>query len=145
MKVDYIGLDNVERLKVELIYRNKTIQALILTNQGKFFSNGLDLKFLGENNSSKVTSELVSTFNTFLARLLTFPVTTVAAMNGHSFGTTGFHSPLKTVGAGLFAALACDFRVFNSERGWCCFPLAEISLLPGAGFTSLARCQTLPD
>lgn len=41
-------------------------------------------------------------------RLLTFPLVTVAAINGHAFA------------GGFILALACDFRVMTSGRGLMC-------------------------
>jgi len=42
------------------------------------------------------------------ARLLTFGVPVVAALNGHAFG------------AGAMLALACDERTMRADRGWLC-------------------------
>ena len=64
--------------------RNANVQAMITTSSGKFFSNGLDLDWL--TSADRTTS---MTFNTIhfaglLLRLLTFPVPTIAAINGMS-------------------------------------------------------------
>jgi len=65
-------------------------------SQEKFFSNGFDLpSVLGNPNFFSCTC------NPFLARLLTFPIPTVAAINGHCFA------------AGMMLALACDYRVMT--------------------------------
>lgn len=73
-------------------------------NQDKFFSNGLDFV--------NVTQEFFhKTFNPFLERILTFPIPTVAAINGHCFA-----------GAFIFA-LTCDYRVMtdgSKRNAWMC-------------------------
>ena len=51
-----------------------------------------------------------------LARLLVFPLPTVAAMNGHAFGI------------GALLALAHDQRVQNRDRGWFCLPEIDLRM-----------------
>ena len=57
-------------------------KALVVTGTGKFFSNGLDLKFLQSSNDDEKAKMIVS-FWEFLARLLVLDCRTVAAINGH--------------------------------------------------------------
>eukprot|EP01126_Amoeba_proteus_P003539 TRINITY_DN11184_c0_g1_i1.p1 TRINITY_DN11184_c0_g1~~TRINITY_DN11184_c0_g1_i1.p1 ORF type:complete len:159 (+),score=19.24 TRINITY_DN11184_c0_g1_i1:751-1227(+) len=66
-------------------------------------------------NSSSVRSFMDSVWN-LLARILVFPLPTVAVINGHAFG------------AGLFLALACDFRVMNKAKGFLCTPEVNLGL-----------------
>ena len=76
-------------LKKDLMYfafffRNKDAQFLITTGDGKFYSNGIDLEFLG----TCTAEEKLKTINAFpsaILRLLTFPVPTIAALNGTFF------------------------------------------------------------
>eukprot|EP00820_Chromera_velia_P014263 Cvel_24535.t1-p1 / transcript=Cvel_24535.t1 / gene=Cvel_24535 / organism=Chromera_velia_CCMP2878 / gene_product=Probable enoyl-CoA hydratase, putative / transcript_product=Probable enoyl-CoA hydratase, putative / location=Cvel_scaffold2663:21894-24274(+) / protein_length=130 / sequence_SO=supercontig / SO=protein_coding / is_pseudo=false len=77
--------------------------ALILCNDGKFFSNGLSFEALIDD-----PEKLLNSFHTLLGRLLGFPIPTVAAINGHAFA------------GGAMMALACDFRVMNKEKGFIC-------------------------
>lgn len=65
------------------ICSNKNAKVLVTTGEGKFFSNGLDLDWL------KPTLEFTDYAPTFrkkwngtIIRLLTFPLPTVAALNG---------------------------------------------------------------
>ena len=51
-----------------------------------------------------------------LARFLTAPVPTVAALNGHAFGW------------GAMFALAHDQRVQRADRGWLCLPEVDLGL-----------------
>ena len=65
--------------------------ALVITSQGKFFSNGHDLRWLAahsEPSKSEAFAEAVLFLNAyynFLARCMMLTVPTVAAINGHAF------------------------------------------------------------
>jgi len=99
-------LDNVEKSIGQ--------KALIITATGKFFSNGLDLAWIG-GNAPKV-NDFFKDFWKLLARLTVFPIPTLALVNGHSYG------------AGLFLALACDWRVMRADKGFICAPEVLIGL-----------------
>ena len=91
--------------------------ALVLTGEGRFFSNGLDLAWMsgeGRERAGEVLSGMLGIF----ARILGSPIPSVAALNGHAFA------------GGAMLALACDFRVMRTDRGFFCIP--EIDLLPKA-------------
>ncbi|KAG8886833.1 hypothetical protein FRB98_000915, partial [Tulasnella sp. 332] len=78
--------------------------ALIITglrSQSKFFCNGFILEEL-----VNVPGLLPDIFNPLAIRLLTFPIPTIAAMNGHAFA------------GGYLMALACDYRVMTSGKAW---------------------------
>lgn len=73
--------------------------ALIITgrrDQDKFFSNGLDFE-----RAIKDPNFFPVTFDPMLMRLLTFPIPTIAAINGHCFA------------GGLMLSLVCDYRVMT--------------------------------
>ncbi len=76
----------------------------------KFFSNGLDLEWVtsrGEHQGGDrkaFGAEVMALF----ARLITFPLPTVCAVNGHCFG------------AGLMIALCHDVRLMRQDRGFLC-------------------------
>jgi Delta3-Delta2-enoyl-CoA isomerase len=93
---------------------------VVLTGQGKFFSNGLDLEFLGGAGEAGVNANL-DEVDRLLGRVLGHPAPVVAAVNGHAFG------------AGIMLALAADFRVARADRGFWCFPEVDI----GVGFRPL--------
>lgn len=94
---------------------------LVITGDGKFFSNGLDLGWV-MGQSPAVALDFFLDFNAFLHRLLVFPMPVVAAVNGHAFA------------GGLFFALCADWRVMRADRGWLSFPeiTLGIDLPPGS-------------
>jgi len=118
---------------------------------GKFFSNGLDLDWRrGEGDGAGGDkSVFAKEFMALMARLITFPVPTVAAVNGHGFG------------AGFMLALCHDVRVMRADRGFLCankiqlgmaIPDEELALfrhkMSGSAFfetVQLARRWTGPD
>ena len=79
-------------------------QALATTGVGKFYSYGLDLDWLGANTDRG--EWYVGTVQKLFARILTFPLPTLAAVNGHAFG------------AGAMLAIAHDYRIMRSDRGY---------------------------
>ncbi|KAG1821841.1 ClpP/crotonase-like domain-containing protein [Suillus subaureus] len=75
-------------------------------DQDKFFSNGFDYETVKGN-----LSFLNETVNPLFARLLTYPIPTIAAINGHAFA------------AGMMLSLVCDYRVMTDgsrRRAWMC-------------------------
>ncbi|XP_013387858.1 enoyl-CoA delta isomerase 3-like [Lingula anatina] len=97
-----------------MMNKNKSnIQALITTGKDKFYSNGLDLEWLG-GSGAKDREAFMSAFNALCVRILTFPMPTIAALNGHAFA------------GGAMLALCHDYRVMRTGRGWIC--LNEIDL-----------------
>ncbi|EUA07328.1 enoyl-CoA hydratase/isomerase family protein [Mycobacterium xenopi 4042] len=83
-------------------------QGLVTTAAGKFYTNGLDLDWLMAHGDQ--TQWYVHRVQGLLARVLTLPTPTAAALPGHAFG------------AGAMLALAHDFRVMRADRGFFCFP-----------------------
>lgn len=104
--------------------------ALITMGTGKFYSNGLDLEWLGENADQLDT--YVGRVESLFARVLTLPVPTVAAVNGHAFG------------AGAMFAMAHDWRVMRDDRGYFCFPEVDITIPFTPGMTALITSKLTP-
>ncbi|MGA8547284.1 MAG: enoyl-CoA hydratase-related protein [Mycobacterium sp.] len=105
-------------------------QGLVTTGGGKFYSNGLDLDWLGANGDR--TQWYVGRVQGMLARFLTLPVPTAAALVGHAFG------------AGAMLALAHDFRVMRADRGFFCFPEADIRIPFTPGMAALIQAKLTP-
>jgi enoyl-CoA hydratase/carnithine racemase len=105
-------------------------QGLVTTGGGKFYSNGLDLDWLAANGDQ--TQWYVGRVQSMLARILTLPVPTAAAVVGHAFG------------AGAMLALAHDFRVMRADRGYFCFPEADIRIPFTPGMAALIQAKLTP-
>ncbi|GAA3794136.1 enoyl-CoA hydratase/isomerase family protein [Sphaerisporangium flaviroseum] len=104
--------------------------ALVTTGRGKFFSNGIDLDWLSGHGAQLVP--YVADVQGLLARVLTLPVPTIAAVNGHAFG------------AGAMLALAHDFRIMRSDRGYFCFPEVDIHIPFAPGMAALIQAKLTP-
>ncbi|PON13269.1 enoyl-CoA hydratase, partial [Candidatus Entotheonella serta] len=117
----------------------------------KFFSNGLDLEWRKSEGDHRGGDRRVfgEEFMALMGRLITFPMPTVCAINGHAFG------------AGFMAALCHDVRLMRCDRGFICanemqlgmlIPLPELALfrhkMPMNAFfetVQLARRWTGPE
>ncbi|MGI6873973.1 enoyl-CoA hydratase-related protein [Amycolatopsis sp. 3B14] len=104
--------------------------ALVTIGTGKFYSNGLDLDWLSAHGDQAQT--YVADVQDLLARVLTLPVPTIAAVNGHAFG------------AGAMLAMAHDFRIMRADRGFFCFPEADINIPFTPGMAALIQAKLTP-
>jgi enoyl-CoA hydratase/carnithine racemase len=105
-------------------------QGLVTTAGGKFYTNGLDLDWLMAHGDQ--TQWYVNRVQRLLARVLTLPVPTAAALPGHAFG------------AGAMLALAHDFRVMRADRGFFCFPEVDIRIPFTRGMAALIQARLTP-
>jgi enoyl-CoA hydratase/carnithine racemase len=91
------------------------LRGLVTIGAGKAYSQGYDLDafatFVGDGLQRFIDRTIV-----VLARMMTAPVPTVAALNGHTFGY------------GAMLALAHDQRVQRADRGWFCLPEVDLGL-----------------
>jgi Delta3-Delta2-enoyl-CoA isomerase len=111
-----INHDSLSRLN-ELLDEFEAIEgplALVLTGDGKFFSNGLDLGRF-EPFSDEYFATLSNVRRT-IGRLLVLPAYSVAAINGHAFA------------GGAMLSLAFDYRVMREDRGYWCMNEVGIGL-----------------
>lgn len=99
--------------------------------EDKFYSNGLDLAWL-MGDGQKDRQEFICGVLKFLGRVMGFPMPTVAAINGHAFA------------AGAMLALAHDFRVMRSDRGFFCLPEVDINIPLAPGMTALIKSRLSP-
>jgi enoyl-CoA hydratase/carnithine racemase len=102
-------------------------KALVTTGTGKFYSNGLDLDWLGRNADQ--WGPYVARVHALFARLLTLPMPTVAAINGHAFA------------AGGMLTLAHDHRVMRADRGYFCLPEVDLGLPFSPGMSALIQAR----
>lgn len=112
---------------------SSTGAAALVTTGGdpKFYSNGLDLTWLGGDGQAEAGT-FIGDLLRFFGRLVALPVPTVAAMNGHAFA------------AGGMLALAHDFRVMRADRGFFCLPEVDIRLPLASGMTALIKNRLAP-
>lgn len=94
--------------------------ALVTTAVGKFYSTGLDTAWIAQNLEQ--LNSYMDRVHELFARVLTFPMATVAAMPGHTFG------------GGAILATAHDHQVMRGDRGFFCLPgiTVGISYTPGS-------------
>lgn len=101
--------------------------ALVTTSKGKFYTNGLDTDWLFAN-LDKATWYL-DRVHTLYTRLLTFPMATIAAVQGHAFG------------AGAMFATSHDFRVQRVDRGFYCLPEVNLNMPFTVGMSALINSR----
>lgn len=88
--------------------------ALVTVGEGKFFSNGLDLEWMGTEGATDAS--FLDDVHRLLLRTLVLDVFTVAAINGHAFA-----------GGAMFAT-AHDRRIMREDRGYWCLPEVDLGL-----------------
>lgn len=102
--------------------------ALVTTGKGKFYSNGLDLDWLTGRSPAEIES-FVRDVESWFARILAFPMVTVAALNGHCFA------------GGAMLSLAHDFRIMRNDRGYWCLPEIDLGIPFRPGMTALIKSR----
>jgi len=105
-------------------------QGLVTTARGKFYTNGLDLDWLTAHPEQM--QSYVARVRALLARVLTLPMPTAAAVTGHAFG------------AGAMLAMAHDVRVMRADRGFFCFPEVDIRIPFTDGMAALIQAKLTP-
>jgi len=105
--------------------------AAVITGEDRFFSLGLDLDWMGDADPAVAMASVERTM-ALLARILTAPFGTVAAVNGHAFG------------GGAMLALACDARVMREDRGYVCFPEVDVDLVFLPGMSAMIAGRLTP-
>lgn len=104
-----------------------SVAAIVITAEGKYFSNGFDLKFLQQYPD--LMDDLQRSTELTLARLLRFPKITVCAINGHACA------------AGAMLMLCVDKCVMNAERGFCFVPGVDLGLTYSPGMSELMSAR----
>ncbi|KAI0032518.1 ClpP/crotonase [Vararia minispora EC-137] len=98
-----------------------------MRGQDKFFSNGFDYPSVVAD-----PTWFTDLFDPFLMRLLTFPMPTIAAINGHCFA------------AGFMLSLACDYRIMtdgSKRNAWMCMNEIDFGANWPSSFICLARAK----
>lgn len=102
-------------------------RALVTAATGKFYSNGLDLDWLSANGDQ--WEPYLGRVHGVFARLLSLPLPTVAAINGHAFA------------GGAMLALSHDFAVMRDDRGYFCLPEVDLGMNFTTGMSALIRSR----
>ncbi len=121
-------LDDIDAAIDEVIA--ESARGLVTTAGGKFYTNGLDLEWLGAHADQG--RWYIGRVHQLLARVLTLPIPTAAAVVGHAFG------------AGAMLALAHDFRVMRADRGYFCLPEVDIRIPFNPGMVALIQAKLTP-
>jgi Delta3-Delta2-enoyl-CoA isomerase len=85
----------------EIPKHTKQKYSLVITGSGRFFSNGLDLKYLISKSDPNLF--LIKYYEPLIYKFLTLGIPTIALVNGHAFA------------GGMCLALAQDYRLASSE------------------------------
>eukprot|EP01096_Ripella_sp_DP13-Kostka_P014050 TRINITY_DN622_c0_g1_i1.p1 TRINITY_DN622_c0_g1~~TRINITY_DN622_c0_g1_i1.p1 ORF type:complete len:263 (-),score=99.33 TRINITY_DN622_c0_g1_i1:98-865(-) len=101
--------------------------ALVFVGEGKFFSNGLDLNYV-MSGEGKI-EDIVWIFQKVCARLYSFPIPTVAAVNGHMYA------------GGMMFALSCDYRFMREDRGFACMPEIDLKMVLTPGMNAIVQSK----
>jgi len=104
---------------------------LVLTGTGKFFCSGLDVETV-MSLEGEARAKFGKSMMQIYGRLVTLPVPTVAAINGHAFA------------AGAFLALTCDYRIMREDRGWFCVSEVDVGVPIGHPMMTLLKAKTSP-
>ncbi|MBV9368911.1 MAG: enoyl-CoA hydratase/isomerase family protein [Frankiales bacterium] len=102
-------------------------RALVTIGSGKFWSNGLDLDWMGANSdeSPRFLAQVHALFGAFLESA----VPTVAAVQGHAFA------------AGAMLAVAHDRVLMRADRGYWCVPEVDLGLPFTPGMNALLQAR----
>jgi enoyl-CoA hydratase/carnithine racemase len=104
-------------------------RALVVTAEGKIWSNGLDLDWMGQNQDR--IGPFLDGVHDMYARMLGLGVPNAAAVQGHTFA------------GGAMLTIAHDFKVMREDRGYFCLPEVEINIPFTPGMTALVQARNL--
>jgi Delta3-Delta2-enoyl-CoA isomerase len=113
--------------RIEVMQQPKPTGVVVTTSAiPKFYSNGLDL-----NLAIKTQGFTENSLYPLFRRFLTFPLPTIALVNGHAFA------------AGFMMAMHHDYRVFSGNRGFMCINELEFGapLLPPMSGVFRVKCR----
>lgn len=101
---------------LDAVEKNDECCCVVVGNAGKFWSNGMDLKFLDSATDEENAAHEKRT-NELMVRVMTFGIPTVAAISGHFCA------------AGGMMGLCFDYRIMSSDRGFFFIPGIDIGLV----------------
>ena len=113
--------------KLDEVEAHEGPAALVTTATGKFYTNGLDTTWIFGNLDG--LPGYLDKVHTIYSRLLTFPMATVAAVQGHAFG------------AGAMLASSHDFQIMRADRGFYCLPEVGLNMPFTVGMSALLNSR----
>jgi len=114
----------------EIEHHTEAKVLVVKSSDEKIWCNGIDLDWLGPavaEEGPELGNKFMAELYSFMKRVLTYPMLTVAAITGHAFA------------GGAFLSFAHDFRFMRSDRGWLCMPEVDINMPLGPVFMALSR------
>jgi len=110
-------LDKVEK-------ETEALTLVVKSGHSHIWTNGFDIDWIRgsmEKGEKAAVKEFLLMDLALRRRLLTYPLITIAALNGHCFG------------GGAVLSCCFDFRFMRSDRGFFCIPVIDmrIPILPG--------------
>ena len=110
---------------------DESVAALVTTGTDKFYSNGLDLDWMGTlaPDERAHSGQMITDTIRLLGRLASFPMFTVAAINGHAFA------------GGAMLTLAHDARVMRTDRGFWCLPEVDLNMPLAPGMAAIIQAR----
>jgi len=111
------------------IIETRHAPGVVITTSGidKFYSNGLDLE-----HASWTPGFFPDSLYALWHRLLTYPMPTIALLNGHAFA------------GALMLAMMHDYRMMNPHRGYVCLNEVELGVPLRPPMTSIFRQKVSP-
>ncbi len=133
-RFNYVFFDTFHVLLDEIEEKKQISSLIIRSSDKKIWSNGIDLDWINpivEKEGPEAWPKFSKEMAKFLHRIVTFPMTTFAAITGHAFA-----------GGGILAC-ACDYRYMRNDRGWLCFPEVDIKI-PFKPFSNSILSKAIP-
>lgn len=125
-----IGIDAVSGLHgaFDTLEGDPSVSSVVLVGEGRYWSTGLDLDEMAARTDTEQRSFMQSV-DLLLGRILTSPLITVAALNGHTYA------------AGALLSLAHDYRIMRDDRGFFCLPSVDIGIPFSPGMSALITAK----
>ncbi|XP_057821215.2 enoyl-CoA delta isomerase 2, peroxisomal [Cryptomeria japonica] len=102
--------------------------AIIVTNDGKYFSNGLDLEWMSHDKEIR-TRAVGDKFVELLAAVMGLKLPSIAAVCGHACA------------AGFIFALAHDYRFMRNDRGFLYMSEVDVGIIIPPSVMSVIRSK----
>jgi len=119
------ALDEVEK------HEGDTALITVSLSDKNIYSNGLDTDWWAKNPDKGWN--MVSDYVKLLGRLQIFPCPTIAAIEGHAFA------------GGCMFAMAHDYRIMGTGKGFMCLPELDLNMQLPEGMTATCRDKVTPE